>query len=92
MLLHQSSPAKKKVGILGGDNTTVVINGRKITLGEDIILKVDDKDIQNIMIFIYIENNKKVGYDNDILITALRNGLLQYNTVKLESNPTNYLP
>lgn len=83
-----SSPAKK-AGILGGDNTTS-INGRKITLGGDIILKVDNKDIQNIHdILAYIENNKKVG--DNILVTVLRNGLLQYNTVKLESNP-NYLP
>ena len=44
------------------------------------------------MIFIYIENNKKVD-DNDILVAALRSGLLlQYNAVKLESNPTNCLP
>jgi hypothetical protein len=47
--------------MLGGDNTTS-INGRKITLDRDIILKVDNKDIQNIHdILAYIENNKKVG-------------------------------
>ena len=40
-----SSPAKK-AGILGGDNTTS-INGRKITLGGDIILKIDNKDFLN---------------------------------------------
>ena len=41
-----ASPAKK-AGILGGDNTTS-INGRNITLGGDIILKVDDIDVKNI--------------------------------------------
>lgn len=40
----------KKAGILGGDNTTS-INGRQITLSKDIILKVDNKNIQNIHIF-----------------------------------------
>ena len=39
------SPAKK-AGILGGDNTTS-INGRKLTLGGDIILKIDNKDFLN---------------------------------------------
>ncbi len=83
-----SSPAKK-AGILGGDNTTS-INGRKITLGGDIILKIDNKDFQNFHdILAYIESNKNVG--DNVLVTVLRNGLLQYNTVKLEANPI-YLP
>jgi serine protease Do len=83
-----SSPTKK-AGILGGDNTTS-INGRKITLGGDIILKVDNKDIQNFHdILTCIESKKNVG--DNILVTVLRNGLLQFNTVKLDSNP-NYLP
>jgi S1-C subfamily serine protease len=83
-----SSPAKK-AGIIGGDNTTV-INGRPITLGGDVILKIDNKNIQNIHdILAYIEGKKSVG--DNILVTVLRNGIIQYNTVKLGSNP-NYLP
>ena len=83
-----SSPGKK-AGIIGGDNTTV-INGRTITLGGDIILKIDNKDIQNIHdILAYIESKKNVG--DNILVTVLRNGIIQFNTVKLGSNP-NYLP
>jgi S1-C subfamily serine protease len=83
-----SSPAKK-AGIIGGDNTTV-INGRPITLGGDVILKIDNKDIQNIHdILAYIEGKKNAG--DNILVTVLRNGTIHYNTVKLESNP-DYLP
>ncbi len=33
----------------------------------------------------YIESKKNVG--DNVLVTVLRNGLIQYNTVKLESNP-----
>ena len=36
-----SSPAKK-AGIIGGGDNTTNINGRPITLGVDIILKVDN--------------------------------------------------
>ena len=74
---------------MGGDNTTS-INGRPITLGGGIILKIDNKDIQNIHdILAYIESKKNVG--DNILVTVLRNGIIQFNTVKLGSNP-NYLP
>jgi serine protease Do len=83
-----SSPARK-AGIMGGDNTTS-INGRPITLGGDIILKIDDKDIQDIHdILAYIESKKNVG--DNILVTVLRNDIIQFNTVKLGTNP-NYLP
>lgn len=41
-----NSSLAKKAGILGRDNTTS-INGRKITLGGDIILKIDNKDFLN---------------------------------------------
>ena len=82
------SPSKK-AGILGGDNTTS-INGRKITLGDDIILKVDDLNIQNIQdISRYIENEKKIG--DTMVVNVLRNGLLQTINVKLDANPA-FLP
>jgi len=82
-----SSPAKK-AGIIGGDNTTV-INGRPITLGGDVILQIDNKDIQNIHdIVAYIESKKNIG--DKVVLTVLRNGIIQYNTIKLISNP-NYL-
>jgi S1-C subfamily serine protease len=78
------SPAKKS-GILGGASPTS-INGRKLTLGEDIILKIDNKDFLNFHdILAYIESNKNVAYS--MLVTVLTNGLIQYNTVKLEANP-----
>jgi serine protease Do len=79
----------KKAGILGGDNTTT-INGRPITLGGDIIQKVDDRDVKNIHeLLSYIENEKKVG--DNMVITVLRNGILQSINVKLDSNPA-FLP
>ncbi len=84
-----SSPAKK-AGILGGDNTTE-IDGRKITIGGDIILKADNKNIQNIQeISNYIENKKNIG--DDMLVTLLRNGIIQLIHVKLEANPNYFLP
>ena len=62
----------------------------QITLGGDIILKIDNKDIQNIHdVLAYIESKKNVG--DNMLVTVLRNGIIQFNTVKLGSNP-NYLP
>lgn len=82
------SPAKL-AGILGGDNNTS-INGRPITLGGDIILKVDNKDVQDIHeILSYIEDEKNVG--DNLVITVLRNGILQTINVVLEANP-NYVP
>ena len=82
------SPAKK-AGILGGDNTTS-INGRNITLGGDVILKVDDIEVQNIQdISRYIENEKKIG--DTMVVNVIRNGLLQTINVKLDSNPA-FLP
>ncbi|MGN6708462.1 MAG: PDZ domain-containing protein, partial [Candidatus Nitrosocosmicus sp.] len=80
----------KKAGILGGDNITN-INGRKITLGGDIILKVDNTDIQNSQdLSGYIENKKSIG--DDMLVTLLRNGIIQLIHVKLEANPNYSLP
>ena len=84
-----SSPAKK-AGILGGDNVTD-IKGRKITLGGDIIIKVDNKNVQNIQeLSGYIENNKNIG--DDMLVTLLRNGIIQIINVKLDANPNYLLP
>jgi S1-C subfamily serine protease len=84
-----SSPAQK-AGILGGDNTTT-IKGRKITLGGDIILKIDSKNIQNIQdMSSYIENKKKIG--DDMLVTLLRNGIMQLIHVHLGPNPNYFLP
>jgi S1-C subfamily serine protease len=84
-----SSPAKK-AGILGGDNVTD-IKGRKITLGGDIILKVDNKNVQNIQeLSGYIENNKNIG--DDMLVTLLRNGIIQLINVRLDANPNYLLP
>ncbi len=83
------SPAKK-AGILGGDNTTN-INGRDITLGGDIILKVDDVEVNDIQdISRYIENEKKIG--DSMVVNVLRNGLMQTINVKLDSNPAFFPP
>ena len=56
-LQENKSPAEKP-GIVGGYNTTV-LNSRPITLGGDVILKIDNKVIQNIHeILVYIEGKK----------------------------------
>ena len=61
----------------------------QITLGGDIILKIDNKDIQNIHdVLAYIESKKNVG--DNILVTVLRNGIVQFNTVNLDQIPTTY--
>ena len=53
-------------------------------------MPIDNKDIQNNHeILAYIEGKENVG--DDIFMTVLRNGIIQYNTVKLGLNP-NYLP
>ena len=86
--VEDKSPAKK-AGILGGDNDTT-INGRQIRTGGDIIQKADNKDVQNIHeLLSYIENEKKVG--DNMVVTVLRNGILQSINVKLDSNPA-FLP
>ena len=75
---------------MGGDNTTS-INGRKITLGGDIILMVDNKYIQNIQDMSgYIEGKKNIG--DSIKVTLLRNGVIQLINVRLEANPNYFLP
>lgn len=85
--VSNQSPAKL-AGILGGDNATNV-NGRPITLGGDIILKVDDKEIRSIHdILTYIENEKNVG--DNMVINVLRNGILQSINILLQANP-NYV-
>jgi S1-C subfamily serine protease len=82
------SPAKL-AGILGGENTTS-INGRPITLGGDIILKIDNQDVQNIHeILSYVEDEKNVG--DNVVVTVLRNGILQSINMNLQANP-NFLP
>ena len=81
------SPAKK-AGILGGDNTTT-INGRQITLGGDIIQKVD-KYVRNIHeLLAVLKMRKKVG--DNMVVSVLRNGILQSINVNLDSNPA-FLP
>jgi hypothetical protein len=51
---------------------------------------LNDKRHQNIhAILAYIEIKKNVG--DSILVTVLRDGIIQFITVKLGSNP-NYLP
>jgi S1-C subfamily serine protease len=86
--VDNQSPAKLS-GILGGDNVTN-INGVPITLGGDIILKVDDKNIRTIHdILSYVENEKNVG--DNMVITVLRNGLLQSINIHLQANPS-FLP
>lgn len=79
-----NSPAKK-AGILGGDNTTS-LKGRPITLGGDVIIGADNKDIKNIHELLrYIESEKNVG--DAMTVTVMRNGLLQSIHVKLDANP-----
>jgi S1-C subfamily serine protease len=61
-----------------------------ITIGGDIILKVDDAEVNNIQdISKYIENEKRMG--DTMVVNVLWNGILQSINVKLDSNPA-FLP
>jgi S1-C subfamily serine protease len=72
-----------------GDDNTTTINGRQITLGGDIIQKADNRDVQNIHELLSYIENEKAG--DNMVVTVLRNGILQSINVKLDSNPA-FLP
>jgi C-terminal processing protease CtpA/Prc len=68
------SPAQK-AGIQGGDggNSLTTIGGREMSIGGDVILKIDDRTVRKIDdILTYLEREKKVG--DTVQFTVLRNG------------------
>ncbi|MBV9179021.1 MAG: trypsin-like peptidase domain-containing protein [Nitrososphaeraceae archaeon] len=81
----KGSPAYT-AGILGGKQTTI-INGQNHTLGGDIVIGVDNKQIRNIEDLIsYVDISKSVG--DTIVLKVLRNGTIHNIDVKLTERPS----
>jgi S1-C subfamily serine protease len=80
----EGSPAAK-VGIKGG-NKQVMIDGRPIQLGGDVILDIDGKVVRKIDdILAYLEMEKSVG--DSTKMTVLRDGKVQVINVVLGARP-----
>jgi S1-C subfamily serine protease len=81
----EDSPASK-AGVLGGDRpTSVPREGRSISLGGDIIVAVDDKDVRNLHdLLVYLES-KKVG--ESVELSVIRDGSPQQISVVLGQRP-----
>ncbi|MBV9176501.1 MAG: trypsin-like peptidase domain-containing protein [Nitrososphaeraceae archaeon] len=78
------SPAEKG-GLRGGDRM-VMINGKQIALGGDVIEKIDDKVVRKIDdILEYIESMKSVG--ETVTLSVLRDGKIQKVNLSLAPRP-----
>ena len=78
------SPAEKG-GLRGGDRM-VMINGKQIALGGDVIEKIDDKVVRKIDdILEYIESIKSVG--ETVTLSVLRDGKIQKVNLSLAPRP-----
>jgi S1-C subfamily serine protease len=79
-----NSPASK-AGLHGGSKL-VDVNGRKMKVGGDLILKIDDKNVTKIDdILTYLEENKNVG--DNVALSIFRNGKEQNVSLTLEPRP-----
>ena len=83
--MEDGSPAHN-AGIQGGERA-IVVKGRSIELGGDVILQIDDKTVRKLDdILTYLEREKKV---NDFVrLTVLRDGKLQAIDVTLAARPS----
>ena len=78
------SPASK-AGLHGGGKL-VDVNGRKMKVGGDLILKIDDRNVSKIDdILTYLEENKNVG--DKVALSIFRNGKEQNVNLTLEPRP-----
>jgi S1-C subfamily serine protease len=78
-----NSPAEK-AGLKGGD-TEVIISGERVTLGGDIILKVDDQDINSMDILLREIEKHRPG--DKVKLTILRDQKTKIITVTLGERP-----
>jgi S1-C subfamily serine protease len=83
--VSRGSPAQK-AGIQGGNSPTN-IDGREITLGGDVILKIDENMVRKLDdVLTYLEREKKVG--DAVQLTILRNGITENTSLTLGPRPT----
>jgi S1-C subfamily serine protease len=84
MNVDEGSPADN-AGIRGGERI-IVINGRPIELGGDVIFKIDNQTVRKLDdILTYLEREKKVN--DSVRLTVLRDGKLQPIDVTLAARP-----
>ena len=89
VMVAAGSPAEK-AGIRGGDRTTI-IKGQKVTLGGDVVVKIDDKRVRNVNdLLVYLLRNKIVG--ENLKLTIIRDGQIQQVEVLLEALPPHLKP
>jgi S1-C subfamily serine protease len=82
--VSRGSPAQK-AGIQGGNSPTN-IDGREITLGGDVILKIDENTVRKLDdVLTYLEREKKVG--DAVQLTLLRNGVTENTSLTLGPRP-----
>ena len=81
--VEPGGPAEK-AGIRGGD-TQVTIGGNDITLGGDVIQKIDGRSVRSMDDVVSVVNSKKPG--DKVTIQLLREGRTKSLTVKLAERP-----
>jgi S1-C subfamily serine protease len=82
--VSRGSPAQK-AGIQGGNSPTN-IDGRELTLGGDVILKIDENTVRKLDdVLTYLEREKKVG--DAVQLTVLRNGVTENTSLTLGPRP-----
>jgi S1-C subfamily serine protease len=82
--VSRGSPAQK-AGIQGGNSPTN-IDGREITLGGDVILKIDENTVRKLDdVLTYLEREKKAG--DAVQLTLLRNGVTENTSLTLGPRP-----
>lgn len=83
--VSRGSPAQK-ARVQGGSSLTN-IDGREITLGGDVILKIDENTVRKLDdVLTYLEREKKVG--DAVQLTILRNGVTENISLTLDPRPT----
>jgi S1-C subfamily serine protease len=82
--VSRGSPAQR-AGIQGGNSPTN-IGGRELTLGGDVILKIDENTVRKLDdVLTYLEREKKVG--DAVQLTVLRNGVTENTSLTLGPRP-----
>jgi S1-C subfamily serine protease len=83
--ITEGSPAEK--ADLEAGTTTKTYNGREITTGGDIILKIDNREVTKIDdILAYLESQKQVG--DNVHLTTLRDNAIRELDVVLGERPS----
>ncbi|WP_455364479.1 S1C family serine protease, partial [[Eubacterium] cellulosolvens] len=76
----------KKAGIRAG-NKTVIIDGKKINVGGDVIIGIDDINVRGLEdLLVYIEYNRRPH--DTVTLKIIRDTLVQSLTIELEERPS----